>query len=171
VTPRFTERLRLEPVSIAHAGDLFVLHNDPNVARWYDRPWTEADAEERARYYADGWARDGASKWMAYDRSSGALVGRGGVSRAYVDGADRYEVGWAVRNHLQGRGYATEIGRAGLAFAFDELGADEVVAFTEPNNRRSRAVMERLQLEYARDITHDDAPFVLYTMTRTQYRG
>lgn len=40
--------------------------------------------------------------------------------------------------------YATEIGRAGLALAFDELGADEVVAFTEVHNRASRAVMVRL---------------------------
>jgi RimJ/RimL family protein N-acetyltransferase len=37
-----------------------------------------------------------------------------------------------------------EIGRAALAFAVNELGATEVVAFTEPHNRRSRAVMERL---------------------------
>jgi [ribosomal protein S5]-alanine N-acetyltransferase len=36
-----------------------------------------------------------------------------------------------------GRGYATEIGRAGLGLAFDDLGAGEVVAFTERHNRRS----------------------------------
>jgi hypothetical protein len=40
------------------------------------------------------------------------------------------------------------LGRGGLAFAFENLGAEEVVAFTERHNRRSRAVMERLGMRY-----------------------
>jgi RimJ/RimL family protein N-acetyltransferase len=74
-----------------------------------------------------------------------------------------------------GRGYATEIGRAGLALAFDELGAEAVVAFTERHNRRSRAVMERLGMRHAGEFVgrglvegldgiHDGAPFALYTV-------
>nr|NIS36511.1 GNAT family N-acetyltransferase [Actinomycetota bacterium]NIU71013.1 GNAT family N-acetyltransferase [Actinomycetota bacterium]NIW32959.1 GNAT family N-acetyltransferase [Actinomycetota bacterium]NIX25107.1 GNAT family N-acetyltransferase [Actinomycetota bacterium] len=53
-----------------------------------------------------------------------------------------------------------------LAFAFNELGADVVVAFTEPHNRRSRAVMERLGMRYLREIVHQGGPFVLYATTR-----
>jgi RimJ/RimL family protein N-acetyltransferase len=76
------------------------------------------------------------------------------------------EVGWTVRSDLWGRGYATEIGRAGLAFAFAELGATEVVAFTEPHNRRSRAVMERLGMRHVHDIIWRGEPFVLYMLGR-----
>jgi RimJ/RimL family protein N-acetyltransferase len=76
-----------------------------------------------------------------------------------------------------GRGYATEIGRAGLAYAFDDLGAEQVVAFTERDNRRSRAVMERLGMRYVGEIlgrgrvgslegVHDGAPFALYVKQR-----
>jgi [ribosomal protein S5]-alanine N-acetyltransferase len=107
---------------------------------------------------------------MAYDRADGSLIGRGGVSLASVDGAERYEVGWTVHGGLWGRGYATEIGAAGLAFAFGELGAAEVVAFTEPANSRSRAVMERLGMRYAKDITHRGEPFVLYATDRDSWR-
>jgi Acetyltransferase (GNAT) domain len=88
-------------------------------------------------------------------------------------GRDRLEVGWTVRSALWGRGFATEIGRAGLALAFQELGAAQVVAFTEWHNARSRAVMERLDMAYVGEVTapglvegrpgiHDDAPFALY---------
>ena len=52
------------------------------------------------------------------------------------------EVGWQIREQLWGRGFATGIGRAALEFAFDDLNADRVVAFTEAHN--SRRVMERL---------------------------
>lgn len=43
-----------------------------------------------------------------------------------------------------GSGYATEMGQAGLTFAFGALSVDSVVAFTEAHNTRSRAVMRRL---------------------------
>lgn len=159
---RLTERLRLEPIGPQHSSDLHALHQDPGVAEWYGT-WTLEDARIRTEDWGAVWGRGGVTKWMAYDRTTGGLVGRGGLSRVPVDGADRIEIGWIVRSNLWGNGYATEIGRAGLALAFDELGADEVVAFTEPHNIRSRAVMERLRMRYDRDIVHDEQPFVLYS--------
>src|SRR5690606_41113102 len=114
---------------------------------------------------------------MAYERTTGELFGRGGLVRSEVDGRIGLEVGWTVRGDRWGRGYGTEIGRAALAFAFDEFGAADVVAFTEPHNRRSRAVMEKLGMGFLREITgrglvegragvQDRAPFVLYAITR-----
>ena len=70
-----------------------------------------------------------------------------------------------------GRGYDTEIGRAGLAFAWDELGAAEVAAFTEIHNGRSRAVMERLWMSDAGPIEPHGEQFVLYTITRAAAPG
>jgi RimJ/RimL family protein N-acetyltransferase len=73
---------------------------------------------------------------------------------------------------------ATEIGRAGLDFAFGTLGAQAVIAFTERINAASRAVMERLGMTYAGEITAEglvegsaevrpDAPFAVYVSHRT----
>jgi RimJ/RimL family protein N-acetyltransferase len=187
--PRRTARLWLEPVAPAHAGDLWRLHQDEAVAAWWGGPWSRQDADRRAAAMARAWAEDGIGKWVAYERETGRLVGRGGLSRLpAADGVtrqiasalatdgwarDRLELGWTVRSALWGRGYATEIGRAGLALAFDELAAEAVVAFTERHNRRSRAVMERLAMGYVGEIrapglvegrpgVHDDAPFALY---------
>jgi len=187
--PRRTARLRLEPVAPAHAGDLWRLHRDEAVAAWWGGPWSREDAARYAAAMARAWAEDGVAKWVADDRETGGLVGRGGLSRLpAADGVthqiasalagdgwarDRLELGWTVRSALWGRGYATEIGRAGLALAFEELAAEVVVAFTERHNRRSRSVMERLAMGYVGEIrapglveerpgVHDDAPFALY---------
>ncbi|MDQ1477165.1 MAG: [ribosomal protein S5]-alanine N-acetyltransferase, partial [Actinomycetota bacterium] len=161
---RTTARLRLEPIGPQHADDLWLLHQDPGVAEWQDRTWTRETVDRYAADSADSWAVDGVHRWMAYDSTTGALVGRGGLSKTVVDGARRLEVGWTVRSELWGRGYASEIGRAALAVAFDESGAGEVVAFTEPHNVRSRAVMERIGMTDPRAIDHNGVPFVLYTM-------
>jgi RimJ/RimL family protein N-acetyltransferase len=195
---RLTDRLRLEPIGPEHADDLWRLHRDDAVAAWWGGSWTTAEAHRTAARMANGWRADGVHKWMAYDRGSGELVGRGGLSRMEADGEttrrirsalpggrwarDRLEVGWTVRSGLWGRGYATEIGRAGLALAVEELGAEVVVAFTERHNRRSRAVMERLGMRYVGEFAdrgliegldgvHDSAPFALYTVGRSQVSG
>jgi RimJ/RimL family protein N-acetyltransferase len=122
--------------------------------------------EARAAEMAEAWARDGVSKWIAYDKATSDLIGRGGLSRRFVDGALRLELGWAILGSFWGHGYATEVGQAGLTFGFEQFDAQEIVAYTEPYNTRSRAVMERLNMRYLRDIVHEDETFVLYGMLR-----
>jgi RimJ/RimL family protein N-acetyltransferase len=121
-----------------------------------------------AAVFAAAWERDGAHKWLAYELATGAVVGRGGLSFKLVDGEPRWETGWALRGEFWGRGYASEIGRESFAFGFGELGAAEIVAFTEAYNQRSRAVMERIGMRYSRDITHRGEPFALYTIDRPE---
>jgi RimJ/RimL family protein N-acetyltransferase len=169
VRTRLTARLRLVPIGRANAGDLWRVHYDEAVALWYWGRFTVSMAQARAAEADQAWERDGTDKWMAYDRESGELVGRGGVSLAHVDGQDRFEVGWALRGDMQGKLYATEIGAMGLEHAFTDRGAEEVVSYTEPHNVRSRAVMERLGMRYSRDIKHLGEPFVLYELTRAEY--
>jgi RimJ/RimL family protein N-acetyltransferase len=162
---RVTERLRLEPLGLEHVDDLARIHDDDAVARVYG-PWTFDDATEFVATAATGWERDRVHKWIAYDRATNALVGRGGLSFIPVDGAQRFEVGWALRGEYWGNGYATEIGRAGLTFGFDDLAAEEIIAFTEPGNTRSRRVMERLGMHDPRPIEHNGEAFVCYSCTR-----
>jgi RimJ/RimL family protein N-acetyltransferase len=169
---RLTPRLRLDPAGRWSAGDLWRLHYDEGVAAWYAGRWTAQTAEQRAAAMGAAWERHGVCDWLAYRCADGALVGRGGLSLTRVDGQDRLELGWALLSGMWGRGYATEIGRAGLAFAFGDLGAVRVVAFTETRNGRSRAVMERLGMRHARDIAGGaGAPFVGYELEAADALG
>jgi hypothetical protein len=84
--PRFTTRLRLEPANRANASDLWLVHNDDEVWPWYgnEKPGVE-QAEQWAKLMGDSWRFHGVHKWIAYDRVSGEVVGRGGLSRTPVD--------------------------------------------------------------------------------------
>jgi RimJ/RimL family protein N-acetyltransferase len=188
VEPTLTPRLRLEPIEERHAHDLWTLHRDEGVAYWYAGALTREQAKRRAADLGNAWRSQGVHKWMAYDRVSGELVGRGGLSRlngfpvvglidAVLDDRawrdDPLELGWALLSEHWGRGLATEIGRAGLDLAFGDLGASVVVAYTEVHNLRSRAVMERLDMRHVGDFVdeglvegregvHPDASMALY---------
>jgi RimJ/RimL family protein N-acetyltransferase len=89
-------------------------------------------------------------------------------------------VALAGRPQVWGHGYAAEIGRAGLEFAFDVLGMEAVVSCTVRHNVRSRAVMERIGMRYAGEIrspgtvegvdgVQDDAPFAVCVVLRRGY--
>jgi RimJ/RimL family protein N-acetyltransferase len=188
-----TARLRLEPIGPRHAEDLRLLYQDPVVATWNGGTWSKEEAESYARACQQGWQTEGVHKWMAYDRRTGALVGRGGLSRmASRSGAtvqikglldrsswanNRLEVGWALLSHQHGQGYATEIGREALRVARDILGTAMVICFTEVHNAASRAVAERLGMTFVGEIraeglvegqqeVADDAPFAVYVIER-----
>lgn len=202
-------RLRLEPVGPAHARDLWLVHNDDGVWPWYgdERPSLE-QAERWAKFMGDSWRLHGVHKWITYDRVSGEVVGRGGLSRTPVDDdcaqiyaflpaepwvrvphetrrpfiahANWLEMGWALRREFWGRGYATEIGHAGLAYAFNVLGMQAVVSCTVRHNVRSRAVMERIGMQYAGEIRsrgivegvegeQDDAPYAVCVLLRRDW--
>jgi RimJ/RimL family protein N-acetyltransferase len=205
----FTSRLRLEPVGPANAPELWRVLNDDEVAYWYgsEKPTLER-AEQWAKFMGDSWRFHGVHKWIAYDRQSGEVIGRGGLSRTPVDDdwgqiyaflpaepwarvphetrrpfvahANWLEVGWALRRQFWGRGYASEIGRAGLAFAFDVLSVQAVVSCTVRHNVRSRAVMERIGMRYAGEIRsrgvvegvegeQDNAPLAVCVMLRRDW--
>ena len=168
-----TERLVLTPVTTADADDLVLLHSDPNVSHWHAGAWSRAHAHEWSRSMAERWRQEGIGKWMARLRVDGTLVGRGGLSRFELEGEETVELGWTLRDAARGHGYASEIGRAALDVAFDELQAARVVAFTEVHNHASLAVMRRLGMRPRRLIhrpglvagakgVHEHAPFALY---------
>ena len=147
--PVLTPRLVLTPVGPDDVNDLVLLYSDPVVAYWTG-PWTRAAVEAWAADMATRWTADGVGKWMARDRSDGSLVGRGGFTRFDLDGETVLELGWAVRDVRTGHGYATELGRAALAWAVEHQPDLPVAAFTEVHNRASpRKVMERLGMRPA----------------------
>jgi RimJ/RimL family protein N-acetyltransferase len=88
------------------------------------------------------------------------------------------EIGWRLARPYWGRGYATEAAEAALRDAFGRLGFDEVLAFTTPMNRRSRAVMERLGMmpHAIRTFDHPKVPeghklraHILYRLPRAAW--
>jgi RimJ/RimL family protein N-acetyltransferase len=98
-----TPRLVLDPVGPEHVADLFLVHSDPDVAYRSDA-WSPEQAAAAAAEMARHWQADRVRKWIAHRRSDGALVGRGGLSLAMVDGKRQLELGWALLHRARRQG-------------------------------------------------------------------
>lgn len=166
-----TERLRLRGWGEDDLDPLAEIYADREVTRWVgiadglDR----GGVWRRIGLFLGHWMLRGYGVWAVEERASGRLVGHAGLWRP--DGWPGLEVGWLLGRPWQGRGYATEAGRAALAFAFSRLGADRVISVIEPGNESSARVAERLGERYERTIPWDGGEAAIWAVTRAQWDG
>lgn len=136
-----TDRLLLRLIEEDDLDDIVAEINDPGVARMLGRvphPYGRADAEE----YLALARRNAASGQSVYFvmESDGHVIGNIGI------GAMPYicEFGyWLGRRHW-GKGFATEAGRAVLAFGFERLGIRLVRSGVFADNLTSLRVQMKL---------------------------
>jgi [ribosomal protein S5]-alanine N-acetyltransferase len=97
------------------------------------------------------------------ERSSGALIGDGGLHPLGGVGPD-VELGYTLARSAWGRGYATELGRALVEYAFTALRVPRVVAQVEPANTASRHVLAKLGMSERETRTAYGRPHLLYAL-------
>ena len=96
--------------------------------------------------------------WIVELHSTRRPIGICGlVKRA---GAEAPDLGFALLEEYQGKGYVTEAARATAHFAHEALGISQLDAITHPENSRSIAVLRRLGFQYSSDRVMEDGPTV-----------
>ena len=163
-----TERLRLRPFTTndleAHAR----LYADPDVTRWIgDGPFLGPAARERSertvRRFVAHWREHGFGVWAVEERASGRVIGQCGLNMLETG---EVEILWALERGSWERGYGTEAARAALAYAFDVVRLDRVIALARPQNGPSRRIMDKLGLRWEKDVDAFGAAAVYYAIDR-----
>jgi RimJ/RimL family protein N-acetyltransferase len=90
------------------------------------------------------------------ENSDGVFLGYAGIMMSAWPNhplGPHADIGWRLVRSAWGHGYATEAAFAALDDGFKRAGLQEVLAYTDPDNQRSRAVIARLGLQ--RDASRD----------------
>lgn len=139
-----TERLDLRATAEADAAALYPIMSDPE-GWWFD-PVNRHDEPERTRRFAaraeERWA-EGLSYWTVRERAGGRVIGIGGAQR-HASGT--WNLSYRIATDAWGRGYATELARAGIEAARHVDPDVPVIAWVVAHNVPSRKVAERLGL-------------------------
>jgi len=162
-----TARLRLRPFGAADRDAIHAIYSDPEVMRYvgHGAHRTTAETARALRGYADALRTRGYGFVAVVELSSGVLIGDGGLHPLAGRGPD-VELGYTLARDAWGRGYATEIGSALVAHAFEALGVPRVMAQVEPENAASRRVLEKLGMtERGVRLTYG-RPHLLYGVDR-----
>jgi len=163
-----TARLILSRWDDHHREAFAAMHADPDVMTDLGGPIDRSESYRKFERYRAAKREHGVSRW-AVEKSNGAFVGYAGVmprlSKDHPLGA-HFEVGWRLVRSAWGCGYATESAKAALHHAIRDVRLSDIISYTSPDNRRSQAVMARLNL--IRDPSRD---FTLRTSTGQQWQG
>jgi len=109
-------------------------------------PYPDGAAEEWIGGHAGAFERGESVDFAIESRDEGVLVGAIGLGLEQEH--DRAELGYWIGVPFWSRGYATEAGRAVLAYAFDSLGLQRVYAFHFANNPASGRVLRKIGMTH-----------------------
>lgn len=138
-----TARLCLREVCSTDAADLYAVHSDPQVMRYWGYPaWTTlAQAQAKVADIARQRANEPILVWAVAEAGSDRLIGTIALfSINTVQG--RAEIGYSLASAWHGRGLAREAVAAILTHAFQGLGLRRVEADIDPRNTASRRLAE-----------------------------
>lgn len=142
-----TERLILRA---PRAGDGVAVNEAVHESQEHLKAWlprvadvqTVAENEEAVRRQAAKWLLREELWMLLFRKSDGLFVGKVGLH--HIDwSVPSFEIGYWVRENMQGQGYITEAVQGITQFAFEVLRAERVEIRCDPRNERSAAVARR----------------------------
>jgi ribosomal-protein-alanine N-acetyltransferase len=153
----FTERLRLTPLVADDVDLALALWTDPDVIKYVCDPMTEAEIRQEMPDSIKRGGNGGIGIWCIADRKSGEKLGSTYLLPMPIDTDDtdfslvvmgqmpdaEIEIGYFLKRSAWGCGYATEVCKRVLQFAFQKVSLDEVVASVDEDNVGSKKVLEK----------------------------
>lgn len=162
-----TPRLLLRPFVANDARKAFEMSREEGIARWIP------DQVYRDEHHAWEVLRD----LMAYTDQApdpqkrpyvlgierrGVLIGHVGLSPAFGS----VEIGYAIEEAAQGRGFASEAVQAMVEWALLDVGLPEVLGITESDNVVSRRVLARAGFVWVREEVRHGRTLVIHRAAR-----
>ena len=171
---RTTPRLILRPTTVADLEHLFAIYGDPATNTF--NPAGPMKAITQAASLLDGWIAQwrerGIGPWVVAARDDpGQVIGFGGISMHRYLEQERVNVGYRFATAAWGKGYATELTQAALAFGFSECGFEKIFALVRPMHAASIRVLEKsgMLLVDTLDDVPGAAPSWVYAIGRQSW--
>jgi ribosomal-protein-alanine N-acetyltransferase len=153
-----TPRLRLRGWRDDDVEAWIAMNADPRVREFFQDVASREQSLEVAGRLRTAFERDGYGWWVLERKQDAGFAGIIALQPIPFEAhfTPVHEIGWRLPVEAWGHGYASEGAAAAMQFAFERLHLPEIAAITASINRRSRAVMERLEMTYdpADDFDH-----------------
>ena len=158
-----TDRLLLRRVGPGDVRSAIAVLSDPGTNRF--NPAGSPSAEQAAAMLVEWqahWARDGIGYWAVELPETGEVIGFGGLRHHELDGEPALNLFYRFRPRHWGRGYAPEMARAAVEWAGPARPDRPVVIITDPDNKPSQRVAEKLGFAHVGDSRTVEGPVLVW---------
>jgi RimJ/RimL family protein N-acetyltransferase len=155
--PLTTDRLIIRDWSVDDADAALAIYGSLDVAHWLTPAMDRVGDVAAMRSVLHAWQEAQPNlltprgRWAVQRRDDNAVIG-GLAIRLLPPYEDDLELSWQLNPEAWGKGYATEAGRALIAWAFTQ-DTEELFAVARPNNVRAIATAKRLGMQWVGETT------------------
>jgi ribosomal-protein-alanine N-acetyltransferase len=153
----------LTPEDIDHLTDLI---GDTDVMRWWPTRFDRDGARKWIEKQLGRYETDGCGYWLAFEAQTNKPIGQAGVILNEVCGRRQPALGWIVAKAHWSQGFATELGRGCIDWAFANRSDDTLTAPIQPGNIESEAVARKLSMRVTAQDVMSGLPHDIWTVTR-----
>jgi RimJ/RimL family protein N-acetyltransferase len=169
-----TERLHLRPFRESDLDSYHAIISAEGVRRalHIDQPLSREDVWQQMALMLGQWELRNHGQWAVEERATRRLVGRAGAHRPERADWPGIEIGWTLDPAAWGQGYATEAGRAAIAWVFANHDVDVLFSMILPENTASQAVARRIGFEPGEERVFaffPSLPHNAWRLTRTRW--
>jgi RimJ/RimL family protein N-acetyltransferase len=161
-----TDRLTLHRPTDADAADLHRFYTNAETMATLGGLRGPDETRRLVNKIIIHWTLHDFGAWIIRETATGSFIGRGGLRMMLIDGVPEVELGYGLLPEFWGRGYATEVARAGVRAAFESLNVPSLICFTLTTNVASRAVMTKVGFTFERDGWYAGEPHVFHRLRR-----
>jgi ribosomal-protein-alanine N-acetyltransferase len=163
-----TERLMLRRLVPADLDELFELYRDPEIRRFFpDGTRTFEQTAEELAWFEHGHPRHPElGLWATIHKESGRFVGRCGLLPWTIEGREEVEVAYMISKPFWRQGLGSEVARALVAYGFDSLKLDSLIALIDPEHEASLRTARSAGMEFDFETEMDGLPTVVYRISR-----
>lgn len=165
-----SDRLIYRRISLSDYEYLCRLYANPKVMPFIGKGVRTREETWKILFgYVKDWQEKGFGPWAVFDKESGEFIGRSGV---YLH--QRYpavQIGFVFSDDYWNRGLGTEAGKASLAFGFNQVKCQQIVAFVRLENVASRKILgEKLKMRCETEEFSDGLRvYARYGISRREY--
>ena len=151
-----TDRCVVKELCLDDLDGLFELYADDGMDEFTEGlyPYEEEKTYQEA-YINNMYRFFGYGMWLVFLKDTGELIGRAGLEHREIYDETELELGYLIGKKYQGRGYATEVCEAILAYAKENTDFLHINCVVQKGNEASIHMAQKLGFEYREDYDID----------------
>ena len=157
-----SDRLLLRNMKSTDSKFFIDLWTNPDVTEFMGGPRDKGKMLDAVKEVLDDPYLEEYDLWILTEKESNQPIGHCGLLSKSVEGRDEVEVIYVIDKPYWGKGYASEICKMLISYAFEDKKLNRVIALINPKNKGSESVALKNGMNLEKEVLRDDKKMLLY---------